>query len=81
MTDQRSGASSLWLVARPDGSLPRVLRAESARGAVLGRFKDEDDPIPWGNVAAWRLGNYPEQHEITADKDGIVVREIGRPHV
>ena len=71
----------LWLVARPDGSLAKVIRAESARGAILSRFKDEDDRIPWGIVAAWRLGNFPVQWEVTADRDGIVAREIGNPSV
>lgn len=71
----------LFLVARPDGSMPRVLRAATAEGAILARFKDEEDPILWGNVAAWRLGDFPAQFEVTADRNGIVVRELGNPRV
>jgi hypothetical protein len=71
----------LWLVARTDGSHAKVVRAVNAKGAILSRFKDEDDDLLWGNVATWRLGNFPEQYEVTADADGIVVRELGNPRV
>ena len=77
-----SAASRLYLVAAPDGSYPRVLRATSATGAILGRFKDEDDPIRYGVVCAWQLGNFPEQFEVLdREPEQPFLRPIGRPSV
>jgi hypothetical protein len=77
-----TAASALWLVANADRSNPKVMRAVSAAGAIKGRFKDAEDPIRLGNVAVWRLGNYPAQFEVTHDgKGGFAVRELGNPHV
>lgn len=69
--------SPLWLVAYTDGRDPKVIRAASARGALLGRLKDDDDGFGHGVAAVWRLGNFPTQFDITTAD----VREIGRSHV
>lgn len=81
MTRNDSAARSpLWLVATPMGLHPRILRAASARGALLARVKDDEDVPKAGLWAVWRLGNFPEQYEII-DFDPAEVREIGRPVV
>jgi hypothetical protein len=75
-------AFRLYLVATPEGKDPRVLSASSATGAILARFKDEDDPIRFGVVCAWQLGNFPEQFEVLDHDAGQpFLRPVGRPSV
>jgi hypothetical protein len=65
-----------WLVATPSGKHAKVVRAVSARGALLGRFKDEEDIVRGGVWAVWKLGNFPVQFDLEADGGP---RDIGRP--
>ncbi len=72
----------MWLVARPDGRDPRILRAVSATGAILARFKDEEDRLGYGVVAAWQLGNFPQQFEVlNREPESPLLRPVGRPRV
>jgi hypothetical protein len=58
------------------------MRATSATGAILARFKDEDDPIRYGLVAAWQLGNFPQQFEVLdREPEQPFLRVVGRPSV
>lgn len=68
---------TMWLVATTEGNHPRVVHADSERKAILARFDDQEDNLPFGNVAVWRLGHFPLQFEI----DGRELRLLGRPQV
>jgi hypothetical protein len=67
----------LFCVAYSDGREPKIIRATTARGAVLGRLKDDEDGFGHGVAAVWRLGSFPVQFDIT----GPEPREMGRSRV
>ena len=78
---EQSGAR-LYVTATVEGKHARILRATSATGAILARFKDDDDPLRYGVVAAWALGNFPEQFEVlNREPDAPMLRPVGRPRV